>query len=112
MLYGLIFANGDPNNGPAVEAALSVPGPRLIIAADGGVYMAARFDLYPHLVIGDMDSASPEALADAEAHGAEILRFPAAKDETDLELALLEAATRHCDPIRVIGAVGGGSIKR
>jgi thiamine pyrophosphokinase len=105
-LYGLIFANGDLNDGPAVQAALSAPTPRLVIAADGGLRHALAFDLAPQLVIGDMDSVAPGLLALAEQRGAQISRFPAEKDETDLELALIEAAERGCDPIRVVGAIG------
>jgi len=106
LLYGLIFANGDLNMGPAVQAALDVPAERIVIAVDGGLRIALQCGLRPALVIGDMDSADPAMLAEAAQHGAEIARFPANKDETDLELALMAAAQRRCDPIRVIGAVG------
>jgi thiamine pyrophosphokinase len=106
-LYGLVFANGDLNDGPAVRAALNVPPPWLVIAADGGLRHALALNLVPEVVIGDMDSADPALLAQAEQRGAEVKRFPADKDETDLELALIEAAQRGCNPIRVIGAVGG-----
>jgi thiamine pyrophosphokinase len=106
LLYGLVFANGDLNDGPAVRATLVVPPPRTIIAADGGLHNALALKLMPDLVIGDMDSADPAQLAEAEEHGAHISRFPVDKNETDLELALLAAAERGCDSIRIIGAVG------
>jgi thiamine pyrophosphokinase len=38
--------------------------------------------------------------------GAKIERYPAAKDETDLELAMLAAAEQGATWIRVLGAVG------
>src|SRR5436305_10683511 len=106
ILYGLIFANGDLNDGPAVRAALRAQGFTLIIAADGGLRHVQAFGLIPHIVIGDMDSADPVALAQAKQSGVEISQFPVDKDETDLELALLAAVDRHCDPIRVFGALG------
>ncbi len=105
-MYGLIFANGDLNDGPAVRVALAVTGPRLVIAADGGLRHAAHFDLVPNMVIGDMDSADPAMLAEAEQHGAQIGRYPYNKDETDLELALMAAAQHDCNPIKIIGALG------
>jgi len=105
-LYALIFANGDLNDGPAVQAALAVPGPRFVIAADGGLRLIEQLNLTPNLIIGDLDSADPEAIAHFTGHGAEVKAFPAHKDETDLELALTEAAERGGDPIRVIGFLG------
>ncbi len=103
----LIFANGAANDGSFVQQALKdCPNPT-VIAADGGAHMAHdRFGLRPHIVIGDMDSASAELLAQLEAAGTEIVRYPAEKNETDLELALLWAAEHGATTIRVIGALG------
>jgi thiamine pyrophosphokinase len=106
MVYALIFANGDLTDGPALHAALDHPAPRLIIAADGGIRHVYAHGLRPDLVVGDMDSASHDLLARAERDGAHIVRHPIDKDETDLELALLAAAARGCDPIRMLGALG------
>ncbi len=104
MLYGLVFANGDLNDGPAVRRALNVPPPRRVIAVDGGLRHVLALDLLPDLVIGDMDSADPADLDCVP--DASIKRFPANKNETDLELALLAAAEQGCDVIRVLAAVG------
>jgi len=107
--YCLIFANGDLNDGPAVRAALdrlSTALNPLIIAADGGARHALAVGLTPQLVIGDFDSLSADELADLRTHGAVIQRHPAHKDETDLELTLLEAVKQGADPIRVIGGIG------
>jgi thiamine pyrophosphokinase len=79
----------------------------LIIAADGGARIARKFGFTPNVVIGDMDSISPEELNDLQAKGAEIHRYPAEKDETDLELALLYAVEKDIQWIRVLGAIGG-----
>jgi thiamine pyrophosphokinase len=105
-LYALVFANGDLNDGPTVQAALAEPGPRLVIAADGGLGAALSFNVTPDLIIGDMDSADQDMLERARVKGAEVIRVPAAKDETDLELALLEAAKRGYRRISVIGFNG------
>jgi thiamine pyrophosphokinase len=107
--YCVIFANGDLNDGEAVRAVLdqvaATPDP-LIIAADGGARHALTVGLTPHMVIGDFDSLSEAELADLQARGSVIQRHPTHKDETDLELTLIEAVAQHGSPIRVIGGVG------
>jgi len=101
-----VFANGDALDGPMVRKWLHRAERAMVIAADGGAHIATQYGLRPHLVIGDMDSITFDLLADLEANGAEIARYPAAKDETDLELALIAAAGRGHDPIIVFGGVG------
>ena len=59
-----------------------------MIAADGGVDRALALGLHVDVAIGDFDSVTAAGLAAAEAAGARIERHPAAKDATDLELAL------------------------
>lgn len=90
-----------------VSRALAEADEALLIAADGGARIAWRFGLKPHVVIGDMDSVSETELSQLENDGAKILQYPADKNETDLELALLHAAERGADWIRVLGAIGG-----
>lgn len=106
-MRALVFANGELNDGPAVRAALDGAGDALIVAADGGARLALECGVTPALVIGDLDSVSPDVLARLEAQGAQVQRVPAEKDETDLELALLEAARRGAQSITLIGAAGG-----
>lgn len=82
-------------------------GADLLIAADGGGNALFAAGIVPQLVIGDLDSLAPEAEAAFAAAGASIIRYPAEKDETDLELALLAAVARGGDTIDVLGALGG-----
>jgi len=103
----LVFANGDLNDGPAVEAALRFSPESLIVAADGGARLALACGLVPRVVVGDLDSLAPDEVDDLQARGAEIVRYPAEKDETDLELALMVVARRNPTWIRIIGAIGG-----
>ncbi len=79
----------------------------LIIGADGGAAQALRWGLWPHLVIGDMDSLPTETRTGLEDHGCRFVIHPRAKDETDLELALTYAAQQGAEEIVIMGALGG-----
>jgi len=59
------------------------------------------------VVVGDLDSATPEAIAAAEAAGARVVRYPQAKDATDLELALDEAVALGGRRVLVVASAGG-----
>jgi len=62
-----------------------------LICADGGANQAILSGHIPNLLIGDLDSITPESLKQCEDVGCVIERFPCEKDETDLELALIRA---------------------
>ncbi|MEO7913148.1 MAG: thiamine diphosphokinase [Roseiflexaceae bacterium] len=79
----------------------------LLIAADGGALPLLRAGSVPHVAIGDMDSIDAAGLAELEAQGVVIQRFPREKDETDLELALLYAAAAGATAVDILGALGG-----
>src|SRR5262245_39959523 len=99
------MAGGGP---PAVTRARLGPlgpGP-LVVAADSGLEGAAVLGLVPAVVVGDMDSVDPDALAAAEAAGARIERHPAAKDATDLDLALDVALAAGADRVVVVTGTG------
>ena len=78
-----------------------------VIAADGGMVRARALGLAPDLLVGDMDSLPPGLLADAEARGIEVLQARTDKDESDSELAVLEAVRRGATRVTVLGAFGG-----
>jgi thiamine pyrophosphokinase len=78
-----------------------------VLAADGGLARARDLGLEPVLLVGDMDSLAPGLLAEAEATGTPVLRARADKDESDMELALLEAVRRGATRVTVLGALGG-----
>lgn len=107
MIKALIFANGAIEDGEMVQRALADARDALVVAADGGARVAAHYHLRVDTVIGDMDSLAPDELASLQAQNAAILRYPAEKDETDLELALMWAVEQGADWLRVIGATGG-----
>ncbi len=100
----LVFAGGDP---PEPDAFAHPDGSDLVIAADSGLAHALALGVHVDLVIGDLDSVDPDHLDAAVADGAVVERHPAAKDATDLELALDAALDRGATAIHVVG-VGGG----
>lgn len=78
-----------------------------IVAADGGANWLVAQGLRADLLVGDLDSATPAAVAALEAAGCRVQRYPTHKDETDLELALQAAAAGQPRRIVIIGAGGG-----
>jgi len=103
----IIFANGVINN-PAAGAARWVRPGDCVVAADGGTAHALAAGFTPAHVIGDLDSLSPEQRARLEAAGTTLHAYPPAKNETDLELALMWAAAQpNVTEIVVLGALGG-----
>ena len=92
---------------PFPAAVPELPADATVIAADGGVDRALALGIRVDLAIGDFDSVTPAGLTAAEAAGAQIERHPAAKDTTDLELALDAAISRRPARIVVLGSGGG-----
>jgi thiamine pyrophosphokinase len=103
----VVVLSGGDRLGPEVEAAAELIPGAFVVAADSGIEHAQAQGWPIHLAVGDFDSVDPAALARAEADGVPIDRHPAAKDATDLELALAAAAARHPDQIVVVGGAGG-----
>jgi thiamine pyrophosphokinase len=98
----LVLAGGDP---VAASLRARLPDAELVVAADSGLELAPALGVRVDRIVGDLDSASLEAVEAAVARGATIERHPAAKDATDLELAI-DAAVR--DGARRVVVVGGG----
>ena len=100
----VVIAHGDLEVTPEVQEAVRAAD--LIVAADGGAATAVAQGWWPHLVVGDLDSAPPEVRAAAEQHGAEILQYSPRKDETDTELAVQAALERGAEEVFLLGALG------
>ena len=105
----LVVADGDVAS--RAELDLAWPGwsddVAMVVAADGGYTRAVALGLAPDVLVGDLDSLAPDALAAAETAGTRVERFPADKDESDAELALLEAVALGATRVTVLGAFGG-----
>ena len=87
--------------------SLAVPAAQTVVAADGGLDRALALGLDVDVVIGDLDSVSPDALDAAKAGGARVVRHPEAKDATDLELALDEAVALRARAVLVVASAEG-----
>lgn len=101
----LIFLNGDLPDPDAARYLCEVDDH--LVAVDGGLKHVRALGLVPHLLIGDLDSVSPEDLVDMRSRGVEIRKYPAEKDETDFELALQYALNLDPDEILVVAGLGG-----
>ncbi len=104
-MKALVLANGELYKPDVLRGRICAEMFDLVLAADGGAGHAHTLNVTLDAVIGDMDSLSgPEQF---DFGGAELVSYPAEKDETDLELALLYAAAQGAARIVMVGAMGG-----
>jgi thiamine pyrophosphokinase len=103
----VVLVNGVIDEVEAVQARLNDLPEASVVAADGGSRHAETLGLRLDAVVGDLDSLGGDALARLRGQGVTVERSPAAKDETDFELALLYATQQGARRIVVVGALGG-----
>ena len=103
-MKSIIFANGEFCQ---TVNEINLADDDLVIAADGGSSHCQTLGIIPDVLIGDLDSTSKDLIQEWQNAGALVIRHPAQKDETDLELALLHAQAEGASEIIVYGAVGG-----
>ena len=87
-----------------------LPSPDLVICADGGLNHAAALGLEPTLIVGDLDSATPDRVAAvlAAPERYTVVRYRhETKLETDAELAVLAALDAGATRLVITGALGG-----
>jgi thiamine pyrophosphokinase len=75
------------------QERLAGDGLDLVICADGGGNLAISAGRIPDVLVGDLDSITPENLTICLQNNTKIVKYPREKDETDLELALAYAET-------------------
>jgi len=108
----VVLAHGDPLPAQLLpDLARAIDRADLTIAADGGLGHAARAGREVDVLVGDLDSVDPEALARARSSGCEVIVHPRDKDATDLDLALSLVVERWRTPrpptVLVVGGHGG-----
>jgi thiamine pyrophosphokinase len=104
-MRAVIFVNGEFIDPQGARHLLRAGD--FIIAADGGTHYALSVGVIPHVVIGDLDSLSPDEQARVGMAGSRIIRLSPRKDETDLELALHHAVDEGATEIMILAALGG-----
>lgn len=73
----------------------------LIIAADAGFHHLEKMRLSPDILLGDFDT-----IGEIPNHN-NIVRYPAEKDYTDTELAIIEGIKHGYDSFIICGSLGG-----
>ncbi len=107
--HAIVVLDGAAPERDALDAAWPGwdDGATLVVAADGGARTAERLDLRIDVVVGDGDSLGDADLERLAASGVAVVRAPSAKDETDGELAIVEAVRRGATRVTVVGGLGG-----
>jgi thiamine pyrophosphokinase len=102
-MRAVVVAHGDvlPSDRAAIDDGT------FVVAADGGALALERWKLLPHLVVGDMDSLGKAGVERLARQGIPVESHPAAKDESDLELALARAIAAGATDVVILGALGG-----
>ncbi|MCY4410455.1 MAG: thiamine diphosphokinase [Caldilineaceae bacterium] len=104
-MRAVVFVNGDIANYAALARWLREDD--YLIAADGGARHMEILGLSPAVIVGDLDSIDSALLLRMQEEGADVEQHPAAKDATDLELAIARAVRDGATEILLLGAVGG-----
>ena len=104
-MRAVVFVNGDIADYAAVPRWLRKDD--YLIAADGGARHMEILGLSPAVIVGDLDSIDPALLSRLQKEGADVEQHPAAKDATDLELAIARAVRDGATEILLLGAFGG-----
>jgi len=104
-MKALILVNGELYKPDVLRSRIRTETFDLVLGADRGARYAYALNVTLDAIIGDMDS-----LSDLEQQGInkpEFFSYPAEKNETDLELALLYAEKQGADQIVMVGVMGG-----
>ena len=105
----VVVAAGAAPDRPALDRAWPdwAEGIGLVVAADGGARAAQALGLRLDAVVGDGDSLDPSTLAALRRAGVEFEAWPADKDASDLQLALVRALRAGPRRLVRLGAFGG-----
>ncbi len=100
----LIISNGTIDDIDMLRSEIDITD--YIICADGGARYFANLDVYPNIIVGDLDSLDDDIRTHMKEKGIEFLKFPAKKDKTDTELAIDYAIDMGVSEVTLIGVTG------
>lgn len=105
----IVVGDGEATTRAALDTAWPgwSDGVGLVVAADGGARLAERLRLRIDRWVGDGDSLDKDAIRGLRKAGIPVDLVPAAKDESDLELAVRAAVGSGASDITILGALGG-----
>jgi thiamine pyrophosphokinase len=107
--HAVVVAGGDTPSRAALDSAW--PGwdeaVALVVAADRGLVLARALGLSVDVLVGDLDSLDAALLHAAESNGLQVRRARPDKDESDTELAVIEAVRLGARRITLLGGLGG-----
>lgn len=99
-----IITNGNIENMDFLRSIIE--NSEYVICADGAAKYLMDLNMYPNLLVGDLDSINKDALKWIEKGKVKVKQFPVKKDMTDTELAV-EFALELCpSKITIVGAIG------
>lgn len=101
----ILFANGEVESYGFLEKMITDKD--YLVAVDGGLRHLDAMGFPPDLLIGDLDSVTPAQIQGLIGSQTEVIRFSIEKDETDMELALVEVVKRGVEEIVIVGGLGG-----
>ncbi|MBN1192474.1 MAG: thiamine diphosphokinase [Coriobacteriia bacterium] len=102
-----LIVGSAPSAGGEAHYSRLITDADLLVAADGGLRLCLAAGRVPDVCVGDFDSASSDDLEQAARSGAEIIRYPAVKDDSDLDLALSVARHLQVASVRLTAAYAG-----
>jgi thiamine pyrophosphokinase len=77
-----------------------------VIGVDRAAYWLIQNGRIPNVAIGDFDSVTPNELNIIQQAVKNVLRFPAEKNETDMELAVQFAVKQKPSEVLILGGIG------
>lgn len=104
MKRAVIFVNGNLSN--IDQAKNIIKKDDRLIAADGAVGHIIKLGLIPSVIIGDMDSISPNLLEQSHLSPTILIKYPTKKDKTDFELAVDYCLESKFEEIIIFGVFG------
>lgn len=100
----MIVANGDIKSMDFLRSAIA--GRDYVICVDGAAKYFMCLNIYPNLLVGDLDSIDKKTLEWVQRNDIKVRQFPREKDMTDTELAVEFALKQNPKKITIAGAIG------